>query len=474
MDPMKKFISVFAILVGASLFTAGCQPGTASPSPAAPEIPPTAAPPVVEVSATPTLPPTAAAPQPSPVVPLSLERQTWRLVSYIDAAEAQKTPIENTQITATFENGKVTGNASCNSYFASYQLNGDKLTISNVGSTMMACLAPGVMVQEAAYLEALQKAASYQIKAGQLELADADGKTILVYAVQSPVGISDNLWQLTMYAGGVEALVSPLAGTQITAMFGADGSLAGTAGCNQYHSTYSQTGSSLVIQPIVTTRKACATPVGVMEQEAAYLDLLHGATTYQIKDKELRLGNAEGKTVLIYSASSQSAPAQTPLPVQTQPAPAALALESLKNADYRSGFTASGRAPLSNGEYREAGPQGSASETVVRLVEPVAYGELPDGQLASAVALATETGGSGTFFELALVTDLNGVPLNIASVFLGDRIQLNSLKLENGHVLVDMVKQGPNDPMCCPTLHVLQTYALQGTQLNLVSTEEIK
>ena len=58
----------------------------------------------------------------------------------------------------------MTGNAGCNSYFASYQLNGDKLTISNAGSTLMACLAPGVMVQEAAYLEALQKAASYQIK----------------------------------------------------------------------------------------------------------------------------------------------------------------------------------------------------------------------------------------------------------------------------------------------------------------------
>ncbi len=94
----------------------------------------------------------------------------------------RKTPIENTQITATFENGQVTGNASCNSYFASYQLDGDKLTIGNAGSTLMACLAPGVMVQEAAYLEALQKAASYQIKAGQLEIADAQAKTILVYS----------------------------------------------------------------------------------------------------------------------------------------------------------------------------------------------------------------------------------------------------------------------------------------------------
>jgi heat shock protein HslJ len=278
-------------------------------------------------------------------------------VSYIDAGGVQKTPVENTQITAAFENGSVTGNASCNSYFASYQLNGDKLTTGNAGSTLMACLTSGVMVQETAYLEALQQAASFQIKAGQLEIADGQGKTILVY-------------------------------------------------------------------------------------------------------------NALSEAV--------SAPAQTTLPVQTQTGQASLALESLKNTDYRSGFTVTGRAPLSNGEYREAAPQGSASATVVKLVEPVAYGELPDGQVAAAVVLATETGGSGTFYELALVVDLNGAPLNIASIFLGDRIKLNALKIENGQVLVDMVKQGPDDAMCCPTLHVLQKYTLQGAELALVTSEEIK
>jgi hypothetical protein len=257
-----------------------------------------------------------------------------------------------------------------------------------------------------------------------------------------------------------------------------DGSLTGTAGCNQYNSTYTLDGSSLAIQPAATTRMACANPPGIMEQESAYLALLPTVTSYQLKDQALRLSDAGGHTVLVFNAAAQpalgTAPAQETAQVQSSVSQASLSLESLKNADYRSGFTVSGRAPLSNGEYREAGPQGSASETVVRLVEPVAYGELPDGQVAAAVALATETGGSGTFFELALVQDLNGAPLNIASVFLGDRIKLNSLKIENGQVLVDMVKQGPNDPMCCPTLHVLQKYALQGAELALVSSEEVK
>ena len=468
---MKRILSSITLLGITSLLITGCQPETAQPAPvvSSPTQPAT-----VEVLPTTTPAPTVVAPEPATSIPLSLEGQTWQLTSYIDAGGAPKNPLENTQITATFANGSLTGNAGCNSYFAAYQLNGDKLTIGNTGSTLMACLAPGVMVQETAYLGALQKAASFQIKAGQLEIADAQGKTILVYAAQQPLGLVGNLWQLAMYAGGVEALVSSLAGTQITAMFGADGSLVGTAGCNLYNSTYSLNGSNLVIQPVATTRKACAEPTGIMEQETAYIALLQTVTTYQIKDQELRLSNVDGKTVLIYNAIHQAAEAPAPLPAQTPPSQASLSLESLRNTDYRSGFTVSGRAQLRNGEYREAGPQGSASETVVRLVEPVAYGELPAGQVAAAAALATETGGSGTFYDLALVVDLNGAPLNFASVFLGDRIKLNSLKFENGQVLVDMVKQGPNDAMCCPTLHVLQKYALQGAELALVSSEEIK
>jgi heat shock protein HslJ len=361
---MKRILPGIALLVLSSLLITGCQPKTAAPSVAS-ETPVTSAPPVpsaivsASVAALPaaTPQPTETAPEQAPSVSLSLEGPAWQLLSYIDAGGVQKNPLANTQISATFSNGSLSGNASCNNYFASYQLNGNKLTIGNAGSTMMACLTPGVMVQETAYLEALQKAASFQINAGQLEIADAQGKTILVFSLLS---------------------------------------------------------------------------------EAA------------------------------------QAPVQTLASPQTRPGPASLALESLKNMDFRSGFTVTGRAPLRNGEYREAGPQGSASETVVKLVEPVAYGELADGQVAVAVVLATETGGSGTFYELALVVNLNGAPLNIASVFLGDRIQLNSLKIENGQLLVDMVKQGPNDAMCCPTLHVLQKYALQGAELALVSSEEIK
>jgi heat shock protein HslJ len=206
---MKRILSSITLLGITGMLITGCQPKTTQPAQvvSSPTQPAT-----VEVLPTTTPAPTLDIPEPATSVPPSLEGQAWQLTSYIDAGGAQKKPLDNTQITATFANGSLTGNASCNSYFAAYQLNGDKLTIGKIGSTLMACLAPGVMVQETAYLGALQKAASFQIKAGQLEIADAQGKTILVYTAQQPLELVGNPWQLTMYASGVEALASILAG----------------------------------------------------------------------------------------------------------------------------------------------------------------------------------------------------------------------------------------------------------------------
>jgi FlaG/FlaF family flagellin (archaellin) len=148
--------------------------------------------------------------------------------------------------------------------------------------------------------------------------------------------------------------------------------------------------------------------------------------------------------------------------------------ENLKNMDYSSGLTVSGRARLTNGEYREPAAPGSASETVVTFMDGTAYGLLTDGRMAAATILASTAGGSGTFLELNLIVERNGQPVNIASTLLGDRVKINRVEFHNGEVLVDMVKQGPSDAMCCPTERVLQNYRLAGTGLTLVSSEEIK
>ncbi len=130
---------------------------------------------------------------------------------------------------------------------------------------------------------------------------------------------------------------------------------------------------------------------------------------------------------------------------------ARLTPQQLENAVYPSEFTQNGTAPLVNGEYREPAAPGSATETVVQLSEMVAYGDLDeDGFADAAVVTITDPGGSGTFYNLVAVLDRRGQPAPVATAFLGDRIQINSLDIQSGEIVVDMLTQGPNDSMAGP------------------------
>ena len=107
-------------------------------------------------------------------------------------------------------------------------------------------------------------------------------------------------------------------------------------------------------------------------------------------------------------------------------------------------------APLTNGEYSESVAPGSATKTSVKLTDHTAFGYI-DGKPAAAVILVTDPGGSGTFYYLALVTESEGKLTNIATTLLGDRVQINSLAVKEGKMILDMITQGPDDPFCCPT-----------------------
>ena len=91
------------------------------------------------------------------------------------------------------------------------------------------------------------------------------------------------------YNNGREAVVGALAGTEVTAIFGADGNLTGTAGCNNYIAGFQVDGNNITIEPAATTRMFCAGPEGVMDQETAYLRAIENAATYKIDRQQLWL-----------------------------------------------------------------------------------------------------------------------------------------------------------------------------------------
>ena len=140
--------------------------------------------------------------------------------------------------------------------------------------------------------------------------------------------------------------------------------------------------------------------------------------------------------------------------------------EALANAEYLSEFASGGKARLKDGSYREKAAPGSAIDIVITLSDRQAFGDLDgDGSEDAAVILIVQSGGSGTFYYLCAVLNEEGAPVNVATLFLGDRIQIRNLSVWSGQIEIDMLVQGPGDPMVKPTREVHQTYYLAGKRL---------
>ena len=115
--------------------------------------------------------------------------------------------------------------------------------------------------------------------------------------------IANITWNLEMYRSGSGSNIPVIQTTNVTALFGSDGSMTGSAGCNSYTGTYTTSGSNgISVGPVATTRMYCGDP-GVMDQETAYLTLLQTVSSYEVtEDGMLNLMNSTGTPVLVFSS----------------------------------------------------------------------------------------------------------------------------------------------------------------------------
>lgn len=184
----------------------------------------------------------------------SLEGTAWLLASGVDVEGW-----EDVAPTATFVEGTVSGSTGCNRFRASYTVDGDTLELGEIAQTAMGCPPPADAV-EREYASALESLRAWRAEDDELALLDADG-------------------------------------TEITASFAEDGALSGSAGCNTYRTRYTMDRGAIEIDPPAATKKACAEPDGIMEQEAAFLAALPLAARYEVTGASLDLLTAEGTFV---------------------------------------------------------------------------------------------------------------------------------------------------------------------------------
>ena len=101
----------------------------------------------------------------------------WQVTAYNNGKQAVVSVTTGSTITIEFmPDGRVRGSGGCNSFSASYTSSADQLAIGAVGATRRACAEPdGVLVQEAAFLRALETVAFARREGHRLELRTASG-----------------------------------------------------------------------------------------------------------------------------------------------------------------------------------------------------------------------------------------------------------------------------------------------------------
>ena len=232
----------------------------------------------------------------APAVEPTLTGIPWQWVSTTDPAQGTVAVNDPLRYIVLFNtDGTANIQADCNMVQASYTTDNSNIAITLGASTMAACPSDSL---ESQFLSQLGNAAIYFIEGGNLYLdLPADSGTMQFTPQGSaasqpgtPAGEADGstLYLASFGAQGAEQPV--LAGTQITASF-SDIQVTGNAGCNNYSGTLTPVDDHFTVGQLITTRKQCAEPAGVMEQEQAYLAGL-AATGGYVWDQSLVNGTS--------------------------------------------------------------------------------------------------------------------------------------------------------------------------------------
>ncbi len=224
----------------------------------------------------------------------------WQATGITTADGALTTPVDAAAPTLALADGTASGNASCNEYSGSYELDGSSISFGPMISTQMFC--DGVMDQEAAYLAALASVDGWSIDGDTLELTSGDA-TVLTFSAISQ-DLAGTSWDLLYYHNGNDGFQSVAGDEPPTAAFGEDGTMSGSAGCNSYNASWKTSDDGTIeIGPAAATRMACPDEQ-VMTQETRFLELLEQAKTYTVSGTILEMFDADGTRILEFGLSA--------------------------------------------------------------------------------------------------------------------------------------------------------------------------
>jgi heat shock protein HslJ len=193
-------------------------------------------------------------------------------------------------VTATFDDGRLSGSSGCNRYNTTYTARGSRLGVSpNIASTLIACNQEATHV-ESSYIARLPTARSFSIRRDRLTVQTSTKGADLIYRALSARALRGD-WIVTSYFRPGE-VVSVITGTTITASF--DGkTISGNAGCNNYTGPYETDQTKIRIGPVASTQRACL-EAAITQQESEYLAALDTVRTFGLDANGLTMFRGDG------------------------------------------------------------------------------------------------------------------------------------------------------------------------------------
>ena len=152
--------------------------------------------------------------------------------------------------------------------------------------------------------------------------------------------------------------------------------------------------------------------------------------------------------VLIAGVAFYEAVPSSPAPNSTSSSPAATSSVNklgVKNGSY---LIDGQEVALKDGSAESPAAPNSAEKISTRYFGDEAHGDLNgDGQEDSAFILTQETGGTGTFYYLAVSFVVGDIYSGLNTVLLGDRIAPQSVLINKGEITVSYADRKPDEPM---------------------------
>jgi heat shock protein HslJ len=227
----------------------------------------------------------------SPAISTPLDGD-WQLERGLVDGEALRPP-ETNRVTLSIGDGEVRGISACNSYGGELDIDGDRLSFSQLWVTEMACSPPEIMELEMSYLTALQRVDQ---ASGEdvLVLSGPDVELRYVEVPQVPTSeLVGSSWVLDGLVSGTgpDASVSSVVGEAATLLLTEDGALRGSTGCRKLSGRYTIAGDEVVATELAAEGDC---PSEVRAQDSHVVSVIGDGFRVDIEGRRLTVTSRDG------------------------------------------------------------------------------------------------------------------------------------------------------------------------------------